>query len=217
VFAARLGCAVPELYWTGRFVARVPLDRLPDRFVVKPPNGTSAARVFLVNGQECRTENEHFPRRELANRLHRSFLPFRLRPLIVEELITNAQGEPSFDYKFYVFRDRIGAILVVDRRDGHDERKTGVFTPEWEPRSPIRGGLTALGDVPRPACLDEMSRLAIRCGKAWDTFVRVDFYLRGEQCVFGEFSSCPHGGNRILPEADEHLGRLWQEMCPDRE
>ena len=215
-FAARLGCPVPELYWTGRVVSRVPLERLPERFVLKPITGTGARRVFLVNGNDCLTSGQPFHRRELGARLRATFLPVRVRPLLAEELIAGSDGEPSLDYKFYVFGERIGAIEVVDRRLGH-ERKFSFFTPEWEPRSPILENVGSLGLVSRPVCLAEMTRLALRCGAAWGAFVRVDFYVRDDTCVFGEFSSCPNGGKGMAREADAFLGRLWQEAFPDCE
>jgi hypothetical protein len=137
--------------------------------------------------------------------------------VLVEELIAGSDGEPSLDYKFYVFGERIGAIEVVDRRGGHGARKFSFFTPEWEPRSPILENVGSLGLVSRPGCFAEMTRLALRCGAAWRGFVRVDFYVRDDTCVFGEFSSCPNGGKGMAREADAFLGRLWQGAFPDCE
>ena len=47
-FVQRHGCRVPTLYWSGRRVCELPIDSLPDSYVIRPIIGDSARGVYAV-------------------------------------------------------------------------------------------------------------------------------------------------------------------------
>jgi hypothetical protein len=55
-------------------------------------------------------------------------------------------------------------------------------------------------------------RAGKRLGRAYGTYVRVDFLVAGERVVFGEFSTTHVGWTAF---ADEYFGKLWQESFPE--
>lgn len=69
---------------------------------------------------------------------------------------------------------------------------------------------------PPPRCLDEMLDVSRRLGTAYGTYARIDLFASGEGCVFGEFTSTPRAGRGVTPFADDYLGNLWRQHCPDQ-
>ena len=115
------------------------------------------------------------------------------------------------DYKFYVFGGVATYVQVMDER--HSALRTGFFDREWRPQPFRRGGSLASSSFPRPACLDEMSRLAEKLGAELD-FVRVDLYALEDRIVFGEMTLAPGAGwIPFLPRSyDFKLGEKWR-LC----
>ena len=57
--------------------------------------------------------------------------------------------------------------------------------------------------------IDYAERLGRACGH---THARIDFYMTGKGCVFGEFTATPSGGGGFTPYANRLFGRLWRNM-----
>lgn len=114
------------------------------------------------------------------------------RRLVVEELLTGADGGVPDDYKFFVFH---GTCRYVQVDRGRFARRTqDFFDRDWV-HLPLSGGNPwAAPPIPRPERLDEMVRLAERLAHDTD-FVRVDLYDLPGRIVFGELSSFPAGGD----------------------
>ena len=130
------------------------------------------------------------------------------RRVIVEELLTGADGAIPDDYKFFVFHGRCAFVQVDGGRFGR--RTQDFFRPDWQ-HLPLRGGPPRAEPRPvRPACLAEMIEVAERLGVGTD-FVRVDLYDVDGRVVFGELTSFPAGGDSPFdPESfDEEFGRPW--------
>ena len=52
-FAAKHGCVLPELYWSGADPSAAPLGSLPSRFVIRPTLGANKEGVaVMVEGRE---------------------------------------------------------------------------------------------------------------------------------------------------------------------
>jgi hypothetical protein len=131
------------------------------------------------------------------------------RRVIVEEMLSGADGGIPDDYKLFVFHGRCQYIQVDGAR--FDERTHDFYLPTWE-HLPVRGGDLpwATPERPRPARLDEMIRIAETLAAETD-FVRVDLYLLPDRIVFGELTSYPAGGDSpFQPERfDAEFGAHW--------
>lgn len=130
------------------------------------------------------------------------------RRILVEELLTRADGCIPEDYKFFVFHGRCAYIEVDAGRFG--SRTQDFFTADWQ-HLPLSGGLPwAQPEPARPRTLDEMIEVAEKLGTETD-FVRVDLYEVEGRVVFGELTNFPAGGNSPFePESfNAEFGRRW--------
>lgn len=205
---------------------------LPESFVLKPSHGSGVAVIVSPRADTgsrlpeprygwtyAHVIPEHAPVEHLAE-LGSAWLsqlygqgPNREwayghvpRRLMVEELLTAADGAVPDDYKLFVFH---GTCHYVQVDRGRFERRTqDFFTPAWE-HLPLSGG-HPWGEPARPERLAEMVDLAERLGAGTD-FVRVDLYDLPDRLVFGELSSFPAGGDSPFePESfDLEFGRHW--------
>lgn len=207
---------------------------LPADFVVKPTHGSGAAIVVSGGAPSDATlptdpgswvyshvRSEAAPRAELIRVAagwltqlygqgpNREWVYGRVpRRVIVEEMLTGADGGIPADYKFFVFHGRCEFVQVDAGRFG--QRTQDFFTREWQ-HLPMSGGPPwARPEPPRPATLAPMIDLAERLGVDTD-FVRVDLYDLDGRVVFGELTSFPAGGDSVfVPESfDEVFGRPW--------
>lgn len=130
------------------------------------------------------------------------------RRVLVEELLTDADGEIPDDYKFFVFHGKCAYVQLDVGRFGR--RTQDFFRPDWE-HLPLRGGPPWADPRPEPPPqLAEMIAVAQRLGADTD-FVRVDLYCVGDRVVFGELTSFPAGGDSPFdPEYFNHeFGSHW--------
>jgi TupA-like ATPgrasp len=213
---------------------------LPHTYVVKPTHGSGTAIIVSDRAaREARLPTEpgswvyrhvrpEFAPREDIVRIaqgwvaqlygqgpNREWVYGRMpRRIIVEEMLTGADGSIPDDYKFFVFHGRCAFVQVDSGRFGR--RTQDFFRPDWQ-HVPLRGGLPWADREPaQPARLAEMIEVAERLGADTD-FVRVDLYDAvgaGEpdgRIVFGELTSFPAGGDSPFdPESfNEEFGRLW--------
>jgi hypothetical protein len=218
VFAQRHGCALPELYWTGRRIGRIPFEALPPRFVLRPARGTAAAGVYVIAGDRELLRDIAMPRAALRRRVWREHGPIASAPLLVEAFVpAEADGvRMPVEYKCHTFGGIVGAVQVLERTG----QLTGLhryYTPRWEafadpmdthyPPAPMR---------PPPPWLDTMLAAAARMGQAIGTYMRIDFFGSAAGPVFNEFSSTPQvRGLRYTPCCEAHFGALWQAQFPD--
>jgi hypothetical protein len=130
------------------------------------------------------------------------------RRIIVEEMLTDADGAVPDDYKFFVFGGNCAFIQVDSGRFG--VRTQDFFRPDWQHLALSGGPPWADPEPAKPARLSEMIDVAERLGVGTD-FVRVDLYDTGGRIVFGELTSFPAGGDTPFdPESfNEEFGRPW--------
>ena len=136
-------------------------------------------------------------------------------PMLVEEFVgdVHPHARLPLELKLYMFNDRVGAIVLMNRSSAKGQTRMRFYTDSWKPFSdPMHRSYPVADPVPAPRWLPELLRAGKRLGQAYGTFVRVDFLVAGDRVVFGEFST--HQGRGWTAFADEHLGRLWQETFP---
>lgn len=213
-FASLHDVPVPELYWHGRNLLRLPVGELPARFAVRRAWGTASKDTrLIVDGRELLDDRPCSPR-QLLKVLLRQYGPWSNHPLLIEEFLSDASNKArTLEFNFWCFGEHVGMIEHVEP-DGRTRHRC-VYDSDWRPfPEVIYSGRPRAQPIARPPELEKMLAFASRLGKAYGTFVRVDFYLSAKGIHFGEFSSTPFGGRGILPWADSALGQMWETYCP---
>jgi hypothetical protein len=216
--ALRHGLRVPRLYWYGRRTAALPVESLPDHFVVRPVHGAGGRGVYVVAGDRELLGDVPLPRAALRPVLRRTLGRVARWPLLVEEFAYGEDGGPGLptEYKCYAFGGTIGVIQVVHRTRRHAAAHR-FYTPDWTPIADhFQTDNAPASPAAPPRCLDEILRNATTLGAACGTFIRVDCFATPAGCVFDEFATTPNDGRGFTPYADACLGELWQRTVPDR-
>lgn len=236
-FAQRHGSKVPELYWYGRNLGRVPFESLPERYVIRHTFGSGRKRVYVLSGDREVTLGRAVSVVEMRARLGGPFRNLFRGRLLVEEFVGGAPGgccELPLECKLFMFGDVVGAIEVFRRSrrrlappsytEGLGLTEHRCYSGAWEPfddpffrEEYLRrsyGHAPATDPSPAPDCLRDLLAEGRRLGLACGTPIRVDFLIGDKGPVFNEFATTPAIG-AFTPFADAYLGRLWQECLPD--
>ncbi len=217
-FATRHGCRVPMLFWYGRRVGGLPIESLPEHFVIRPIWGDSCRGVYVFAGERELLRQRAYTEAQLICELRRNRGRISRFPILAEEFVKTEAGEYRLpiEFKFHTFGETIGAIEVVQRTSAADERYA-FYSPSWHRLEDQMNVNLVPGDsIAPPKCFDEMLRCAQRLGVAYGTYVRIDFYATDRGCVFGEFSTTPDGGRGFTPFADAYFEELWRTTFPER-
>lgn len=133
----------------------------------------------------------------------------RVQPrILVEELLSDADGNVPADYKFFVFHGTCRFIQVDSARFGDHHRD--LMTPTWD-RLDVDYNYPRSARIPdAPPRLDDMLRIAETLADGED-FLRVDLYAIENRIVFGELTVYPASGHGSLrpPSFDLVLGSWW--------
>lgn len=203
---------IPRTYWSGPDLAGLVGVDLPDRWVLKPNNGSG--RVHLGSGPvdpagfadlKGRTRG-WLVSREL--RRMREWAYRHARPVfLVEEFIGDGPSPPP-DVKFFVFHGRPEFIATDVNRFGDHRR--AYYSLDWD-RLPVRTGIEPASDQPRPRHLERMAAIATELGRDFD-HIRIDLYEVGDEIWFGEYTPYSWSGmRRVIPDSfDIAWGDLWQ-------
>lgn len=211
-FVINHGIPVPELYWYGKNADEIPFDKLPRSYVIKTTFGAAAKQVIpVIDGVNAFTKEKYTPEmiREFFKESMEKVYPYGY--IMIEELLTNTSGESlAKDYKAYVFNGVVHLIVVVNRLTG----ETGHYTREWERISEkIHYKHKKRVYETRPKHYRELIEYAERLGRGIGPHhSRIDFYITGKGCVFGEFTATPATGYGYTPYANRLLGELWKNM-----
>ena len=134
--------------------------------------------------------------------------------IIVEQLLTDEDGNIPLDYKFHCLHGEIAAIQVdIDRETDH---RRNFYDREWK-QLPFIWSVYA-GDEPlwphgrdieEPAVLAEMIEMTEKLASRFD-YIRIDWYAVADRIYFGEVTFHPGGGYEpIRPlEWDEKFGAM---------
>jgi hypothetical protein len=213
-FAKKHGCRVPQQYWRGRDIDKFNLDNLPDQYVLKPTIGHSSKFVFLMNNKINLMNNLSYSEKELLQAMSQEIEQNPYLEFIAEEFVRSDQGcyKIPTDYKFHTFNGTVAAINVINRF-ANKEGFMRAYDENWNL-------IPELGtDFPKgpyqdpPGCLQEMLVQAKKLSKAYELYVRIDFYASDTGAVFGEFTPTPSAGKYFTREADKLLVKYWDEHC----
>lgn len=217
-FAQKHGVRVPALYWVGRRLGALPLDFLPDHFVIRPSFGHSRQGVFVMaKGVDLLTDTP-YTTASLRAHLRRTAGRWTVLPLLVEEFARTEEGDfrLPLEFRAHTFGETIGAIEVVERATRNRDTRFSFYDERWEriPDTMYRKQISD-HDLDPPRCLVELLACARRLGTAYGTYARIDFFSTDVGCVFGEFASTPAHQTDYTAYAQEYFGALWQETFGD--
>ncbi len=212
-FAARCGARVPKLLWFGRDPEAMPLDALPDSYVIKTSTGWSSKQVLPFSCGTDMFRNRPVSRTGIRDRFHGIMAQpgFESAWILIEEYLHSKSGErvPT-DYKCYSFHGQVHSIHVIDRVAGRHV----WYSRDWEAMPDqlmfIKWNRGLI--EPAPESLSEFIFWGDRLAKAYHyPFVRVDLYDALDGVTFGEFTHTPHIGSLwgYTSYANRVFGALW--------
>ncbi len=218
-FAARHGCPVPELYWRGSSAARLPIDALPEHFVVRQVFSGNMGGVLVVAGDRELVWDRPIVRAEIGSMLPRSRYLKRGVPIMIEQFVRAQDGQYRLplEFKCHVFGGYVAAVQVVERKKVNHARQR-FYTPSWDPFDDrMSTGLRQEEQIrPRPRDLDRLLELATTLGASFGTYARLDFFLSDTGWMFNEFTAFPFLGLHNTPYCDAFFGATWTDRIPNQ-
>lgn len=194
----------------------IDFDALPDRFVLKCNHNSGVGMYICRDKSKMDVEKV---KRELRRGLAQDYYltgrewPYKEVPrkIICEKFMQDSPDATDFtDYKFFCFDGKVDSVMVCLERSSGDT-KFYFFDENWELKRLNKRGVEAPEGftIPKPACMDEMFRIAGELSKGMP-YVRVDLYQSNGQIYFGELTFFPDSGfdANILRSTDEYFGKL---------
>ncbi|MDR1879776.1 MAG: oligosaccharide flippase family protein [Tannerellaceae bacterium] len=180
---------IPLVYSTEKAEELTP-EALPDYPVIIKTNHSSG-EVFIVRDKET----ADFPgiRKALKRQLKSNLYPYGkewqykdIPPrIIVEQLMTDEQGDIPMDYKLHCFNGKVRMIhLDVDRFTRHTRI---IYDEQWNVLPFSWGYESSEKVIAKPLLLSRMIDIAERLAFPF-IYVRVDLYLAKGQLYFGELT-----------------------------
>ncbi len=221
--AGRIGAGhLPKLHMVCERFAEIDFDRLPDKFVIKANHGTHW--VLLVDDKAAldrdaarKTVNCWLRTNYYVN--SREYFYRDVKPrIMIEELLEEPSGVPVNEYRFFCF-DGVAKFLSVHRQNALNGARTQTRFTRARERLPLPVNLPAapadapphFADTDFPANMEQMFEIADTLAQGFD-FIRVDLYNPGGRILFGEMTSLPMGGVRMMnpPIYDSMFGQEWK-------
>ena len=221
LFAQLLNIPMAKLYWHGNYPNKIPFETLPINYIIRPTSGSSSQGVFVMkNGIDLKsglkkTNNAIIKELQKYQKKH----PYT--GFLVEEFVKNENGEyqiPS-DYKIHMFQDKVAFIQRVSESD-HLKGRHKLYLEDWTPLDnlPERVLECYPEDIyrPPPKNLKEMIFFAKKIGKAYDHYIRLDFFQTDKGPVFCEFTPTPCLGLHVTETGNQYLMKYWKNMEPNK-
>lgn len=218
--ADRVGDEIlPALYFNSDNAESIPLESLPDSFVIKSNFGSGQFRIIddaaTVNEQalikDCREwlSKDYYLHKAIIDG-HYNFDYHQITPqIMIEKRLTGCHQDIPRDYKFYVFHGRVKYVHVDTNRFG--KRSMRFFDRQWNPQEFQKGGNPLGPVIDEPEQYNQMIEVAESLGQEFD-FIRVDLYITENNNVkFGELTPNPGAGKSPFKpkNVDNKFGELW--------
>ena len=204
---------VIKTLWAGDNPEGIPFDTLEPPYVIKT-NHSNGGHIFIRAPADIdKGAISATLRKQLSDSYAHRWREWGYigipHKILVEEMISDAEGNIPQDHRFYVYHGRIHFISLD--YNGHKNLRRDIYNRDWE-LLPVGIHRPRTGKaVPRPACLDEMIEVAETIGSLFD-FARVDLYATASGVKFGEVTFYPIAGlGRFEPlEWDAKFGAAWR-------
>jgi hypothetical protein len=221
VASCGLGSILIPLYGVWEHAAEVPLDDLPQKFMLKANNGDGKGTNILVDKrnmteayrQQLYSKMEKWLSKRNIGALSAEPQYKNIPPRIIAEKVLQKNKEETsiIDYKIWCFNGRPYSILVCYNRQ-NTITTLGCYDLNWsfhpEKMSRTRHHLIAVQPIQRPKYLEKMLEIARVLSQPFPE-VRVDLYEAEDKVWFGELTFTSLGGmmNYYTPEYLRELGR----------
>lgn len=176
----------------------------PDRCCIKPTHASGHSII--------RIDQEHINKEEIKSWLDLNYYRAgrevnykTLTPKIIVEPLAFSNN-PN-DYKMICYKGKVRIIQVdMDRKTNH---KRSFFDTFWNKLNFTLTFPDTTGEVPKPKNLQTMIQMA-ECLAKYFTFIRIDLYSDGHECLVGEITNCPGNANEIFrpPEGEIIASKL---------
>ncbi|MBF9252796.1 hypothetical protein I2I11_05810 [Pontibacter sp. 172403-2] len=213
-FAKMNGCRVAELYWKGRDLSTLDVEKLPKQFVIRPTIGYSSNLVFVIDGSFNLMDQQTYTKQDIIEKLGIALQQNPYLEFLVEEFLKTERSEYKLpiDYKFFMFNGEVAYIFIIDRLSPtkgystfYDENWKQIDNPNtYYPKGTYQQP---------PVCLAEMIEQAKKLSRLYGIFVRIDFYATDKGAVFGEFTPTPFMGTNFTPAGEQMLIDYWDKYC----
>ena len=132
------------------------------------------------------------------------------RKIICEKFMENTNGENLVDYKLFCFNGIPKFVMVNSNRFGKEGVKVDMYDMLWKHMEMQDGHYPNAGDIfAKPACLDEMCKLAEILSKDTSS-LRVDFNYWDNKLYFGELTFFHSAGlESFMPEKWDKILGEW--------
>ena len=213
-FAISNGCKVAELYWMGADPKHIEFDRLPDQYVIRPTIGHSSSYVFIMDKGYNLFDQQHYSSEQIINALEEKVATTPGTAFLIEEFLQGEAGQYHIlsDYKLFCFNGEIAACHLINRT-GPKSGFGSCYDEHWNSIESVHPGYPEVGPQPKPACWDEMLAQVKTLSRAYQIFVRLDYYATTKGAVFGEFTPTPGLGNGYSPFGQKLLLSYWDKYC----
>ncbi|MDA8962006.1 hypothetical protein N9H37_01450 [Congregibacter sp.] len=204
---SRLGndVLIPML-WSGEDPNDIPFESLPERFVVKPNNGSGTVIVvrevfdkenIVKTARNWLAEDYYWRQREAQ---YHGITP----AVMIEELLGDPKSYP-LDYKVWCFNGEPKLVQV----DNHARSIDLFYSTDWQKTS-LTYRNNSEADIPKPKNLTALLDIARALSAGFD-FARIDLYSIGDRAYFGEVTFTPRSGNfHFKPDSwNRILGDWW--------
>jgi hypothetical protein len=219
-----LGIRTPKIYGVYNDIDEVDFNSLPDEFVIHSRHGYSGRGVYAIVRFDCDSKGTVYydllkkksytldklkakykygvicGPKEKPNKTYSKYL-------WIEELISNPL---PFDWKFYTFNGKIGAIKQIGKNGTQVETKLWSANWEnWNDKMAIHV-YTRNDNLPEPKYKNELISTAIKISKEVKyPFVRIDLY-ESNGVYAGEITPTP-SDIYFGEELDVKFGKMWNE------
>lgn len=209
---------MPKLYGHWDKANEVNFEELPESFVIKANHGCATVKVIpdksQVDLKKLRKELKRWMMLPYGG-MHAQLHYTRIKPCILaEELLHNDYPELSpqslVDFKVWCINGSPRFVLLTyNRTKKHVHLQ--CFDPDWNPkpeyaRNTMPHYIFNHDDIEKPACLDEMMKIARKISAPFPQ-IRVDFYVVNGAPVIGELTFTS-GYGYLKEEVYDKLGEM---------
>ncbi len=195
-------------------------DELPDKFVIKCTHDSGGLEIVKdkskMDKEKVRKKINVFMKRNFF-KVHREWPYKNVKPrIIIEQYMEDNRTQELRDYKFYVFNEKVGMMMVATDRVGGNT-KMNFYDTEFNLLPFERGRPNTEKKLNKPENLQKMINFAEKLSKG-TPHVRVDFYEVDGKLFFGELTFFPASGfSSFNPEEwDRKFGDMLDLSVVDR-
>ena len=218
----QLGHLLPEVFGVYSSSAEIPLETLPDRFVLKCSHGCKC-NVFChdkrsLDWKMARANLDAWMQTDFSMLLGEIHYGKMTPRIICEEFLADKKElKLPTDYKVFCFGGRAYCTEVATARQPNGNAKLAFYDLEWKHKLPYCSPESEPEEeIPKPSAYGEILDSAQKLSQPFP-FVRMDFYSINGRARLGEMTFTPGAcvnGSYMTDAAQQELGRLIE--LPER-